>query len=39
MQLYDCSSTSALLPTAKPDPTPPEQWIAAMPGEGALAKG
>ena len=37
MQLYGCSITNALLPTAKPDPTPPAQWIAPMPGEGALA--
>ena len=37
VQLYGCSSTSALLPTAKPDSTPPAQWIAPMPGEGALA--
>jgi outer membrane protein, multidrug efflux system len=37
MQLSGCFNISALLPTAKPDLPPPAQWIAPMPGEGALA--
>ena len=39
MQLSGCGHISALLPTAKPDLTLPAQWIAPMPGEGALAHG
>ena len=37
MQLSGCVNISALLPAAKPDLAPPAQWIAPMPGEGALA--
>jgi len=37
MQLSGCGNIGALLPTAKPDLALPAQWIAPMPGEGALA--